>query len=134
VIQRFRDWTWEGVDCDSYKDEPGTWMTVARQNLSERCEGAFEVRYFEVAPGGYTSFERHEHEHCVIVLRGSGRVRLDNEWHSLEPHDVVRVVGGTPHQFQNPHGEPFGILCVVDKERDRPVLLDSEGAPRTSEQ
>ncbi|MBX3118421.1 MAG: cupin domain-containing protein [Fimbriimonadaceae bacterium] len=108
----------------TYKDEPGTWVGVTRRNLSEAADAQFEVRYFEIAPDGYTSFEKHEHEHCVIVLRGIGEVRLGDNWTQVTEQDVVRVSGGEPHQFRNRNREPFGILCIVNRERDRPVLLE----------
>lgn len=111
----------------AYKNEPGTWMDVSRHVLfdSENC--AFQTRYFEISMGGYTSFEKHAHEHCVVVLHGSGRVRLGDQWHDLEPGDVVGVESWTPHQFAAATNSTLGILCIVDRERDRPVLLQEEG-------
>jgi len=29
------------------------------------------------------------------------------------------------HQLRNPADEPFGFLCIVDHERDRPVVVAS---------
>jgi quercetin dioxygenase-like cupin family protein len=84
----------------------------------------FELRYFEVAPGGWTSFERHAHPHAVVVLAGRGEVRLGDERHSLAPFDVVYVAPEDPHQFRAAADERLGFLCVVDRERDRPELLD----------
>lgn len=122
-----------GVEEQTYKDEPGTWVGVTRRNLFPSAKTGFEVRYFEVAPGGYTSFEFHGHEHCVLVARGSGRVRLGDAWRAIGEGDAVWVSEKTPHQFQNDGAEPFGIYCVVDRDRDRPVLLGADGAPRASE-
>lgn len=122
-----------GVEVETYKDEPGTWVAVSRRVLGS-LHSSFQSRYFEMAAGGYTSFERHEHEHFVVILRGSGRVRLGDEWSEVGPGDVVRIAGNTPHQFTNPGTEPFGILCVVDNDRDRPILLDPDGNPRPSEE
>lgn len=121
------------LDPTQYKDEPGTWVGVSRRILADGHGGAFEARYFEIAPGGHTSFERHAHEHVVVVLNGRGSVRLDNEWSDLVAGDLVHVPPETPHQFVNQNEEPFGILCVVDRDRDRPTLLDTEGRSRTSE-
>ena len=35
-----------------------------------------------------------------------------------------------PHQFRNPEDatEPFGFLCIVNAERDRPQAVDGLGA------
>jgi len=90
---------------------------------------AFELRYFELGPGARTSHERHRHQHAVVVLRGRGEVLLGEQVHGLGPGDLVRIAPGEPHQFRNPAEEPFGFLCVVDADRDRPVRLDDDDAP-----
>jgi mannose-6-phosphate isomerase-like protein (cupin superfamily) len=131
AIQRAGSFEWPDVDIKEYK--PGVSLDVTRRTLLEPNSAGFEVRYFEVAPGGFTSFEKHSHEHCVIVLRGRGQVRLGDEWSDISQNDAVRVGPMVSHQFKNSGVEPFGILCVVDRERDRPILLDSLGNPRTSE-
>ena len=128
-VQQAHGYQWPELELKEYK--PGASLDVTRRTLLE-SKGS-QVRYFEVAPGGHTSFEKHEHEHLVVVLRGKGRVRLDHEWTEIDLHDTVYVGSMVPHQFRNDGVEPFGILCVVDRERDRPILLDSEGNPRTSD-
>ena len=37
---------------------------------------------------------------------------------------------GDPHQFLNPEdaAEPFGFVCIVNAERDRPQAADGAGA------
>ena len=131
MIQRAGSFEWPGVDKKEYK--PGVSLDVSRRTLLEPNSTKFEIRYFEVAPGGHTSFEKHEHEHCVVVLRGLGKVRLGEEWSEISQSDTVYVGSMVPHQFKNIGVEPFGMLCVVDRDRDRPILLDPDGNPRTSE-
>ncbi len=133
MIRRVENFSWPGIEETTYKDEPGNWVSVTRRVLFDDTTTQFETRYFEVAPGGYTSFEKHKHEHMVVVLRGNGSVRLGDEWSPLNQSDAVRVLSEMPHQFKNEGDEPFGILCIVDKDRDRPILLDTDGQPRTSE-
>jgi quercetin dioxygenase-like cupin family protein len=133
VIRKSNDFDWD-LDVRLYKDTPGSHLYVTRREMFGNTDSTkFQVRYFEVAPGGYTSFEQHGHEHCVLVVRGAGRVRLGTEWTNVGLNDTVYVGPMTPHQFVNDGNEPFGILCIVDRERDRPTLLDSEGIPRTSD-
>ena len=133
MTHRSEGFTYPEVAVQTYKDEPGTWVSVTRRELFPESNTGFETRYFEIGPGGYTSFEKHVHEHCVVVLRGSGRVRLGDDWREVSLGDTVLVESLMPHQFQNPSLEPFGILCIVDRERDRPTLLDSSGNVRTSD-
>lgn len=133
MIQRAGQYEWPEIEIKEYKDRPDTFLNVSRRTFFEPNSAKFQVRYFEVGPGGFTSFEQHEHEHCVMVIRGKGKVRLGHEWSELNLHDSVYVGPMVPHQFRNEGDEPFGILCVVDRDRDRPTLLDSEANPRTSE-
>ncbi len=121
MIKRRQADTWTDTTVDIYKDEPGTWMQVTKQVLFESDQSSFQTRYFEIAPGGYSSHEKHEHEHCVLVLKGEGEVLLGEEWHKVGLQDVVHVRPMQPHQFVNKGTEPFGILCIVDKDRDRPI-------------
>jgi len=125
MISKFGDQGWEGFDLLPYKDVPGSHQGVIRQNLLKDADPAFEVRYFEVAKDGFTSFERHEHEHFVVVVRGHGEVRLGDEISLISERDLIRVGNSVPHQFRNFDDEPLGLLCVVDRVRDRPILLDS---------
>lgn len=133
LIRRFRDFRWAGAEERLYKDVPGSHLGVVRFALDGDGQAGFQARYFEVQPGGYTSFERHEHEHCVVVLRGRARLRLGSEWHEIGDHDVVNIGPSTPHQFRCLGEEPFGMLCIVDKVRDRPELLDTEESPEASD-
>lgn len=126
MIAKHANGEWTGIEPESYKDEPGTWVGVSRRTLLSSPGMGFEVRYFELAPGGYTSFEKHTHEHAVMVREGQGRVRLGDAWTELAANDLVHVLSGTPHQFQNTGDTPFGIVCIVDRERDKPVILESD--------
>ena len=130
-----KHWTgcgWEGVEPKEYKDSPGNWQGVTRHVLFDSDTADFQGRCFEVEPGGYTSWERHEHEHFVVVMRGKGKVRLGDEETEIGLMDAVRVGPQVPHRFSNLGAEPMLLLCVVDRERDRPVHLGNGGDGETS--
>ena len=120
---------WEGIAPRPYKRADGSWSGVTRSLLAGGPESAcaFELRYFELAPGGRSSYERHRHEHAVLVLRGSGEVVLGDVVHEVRAGDLVRVAGGDAHQFRNRGTEPLGFLCVVDRDRDEPTPLSGGG-------
>jgi len=122
---------WEGIATQPYKAADGSWSGVTRQLLAggPRSPSSFELRYFELQPGGRSSHERHQHEHAVVVLRGEGEVLLGERVHALRAGDLVRVAPGDAHQFRNTGGEPLGFLCIVDAERDRPQRVGDEGGP-----
>ncbi len=82
---------------------------------------AFDLRYFEIEPGGFTSLEKHIHTHTVICVRGRGVVDLAGKNVEIKPFDVVYVRPLEVHQLKNPSEEPFGFFCIVDHERDRPI-------------
>ncbi|MDX1617841.1 MAG: cupin domain-containing protein [Balneolaceae bacterium] len=124
------EYEWESIPRKEYKDQEaeGCYRGVHRYTLLGEGEGEealnFQTRYFEVEPGGYTSFEHHRHPHSVVVIRGSGEVILENELHRIGLHDVVFVAPDTPHQFHASKEEPLGFICIVDRYRDRPTLPD----------
>lgn len=117
--------TWSGVPLQEYKPAADHHCGVLRSVLvgasGERTR--FQLRYFEIAPGGHTTLEHHRHEHVVVVLRGEGQVRLDDTWHAIGVGDTVYVAPDEVHQLRNHGGEPFGFFCLVDAERDAPVPL-----------
>ena len=91
----------------------------------------FELRYFEIAPGGYSSLEHHAHGHAVVIVKGTGAVRLGEVTEPVSPLDVVYVAPHDVHRFLAGAGEALGFLCVVDRARDRPVAAE-EDAPAAS--
>ncbi len=120
--------SWGGVPVQEYKAAAAHHCGVLRQVLVGDSGEAtrFHVRYFEIAPGGFSTLERHTHEHVVVVLRGVGRVRLGEKEHALSFGDTLYVAPNEVHQLRNDGGaEPFGFLCLVDAERDRPVPMDA---------
>jgi mannose-6-phosphate isomerase-like protein (cupin superfamily) len=117
------DYRWEGVECLPYKeDERALFKSVSRQILFSDPDLAGELRYFEVAPGGFSSLERHEHMHGVLILRGRGRCLVGSEVRAVETHDLVTVPAWTWHQFRATSDEPLGFLCMVNAARDKPHL------------
>lgn len=114
---------WEGVDVLAYKDAGSApFAGVTRQVLFDGASRASELRYFEVAPGGHSTLERHHHAHAVIVLRGRGRCLVGDSVHAIAALDLVDVPGWTWHQFRADAGEALGFLCMVDSTRDTSVL------------
>lgn len=114
---------WDQVERRPYKeDERGLFRSVSRQVLFSDPRLAGELRYFEVAAGGFTSLERHAHMHAVMVLNGRGHCLVGREVSAIEPSDLVTVPPWTWHQFRANCGVPLGFLCLVDAERDRPQL------------
>jgi quercetin dioxygenase-like cupin family protein len=124
---------WAGVEEEAYKfslgDERGMgWKDVTRHTIGHPDDlGAdFELRYFELEPGGYSSVEKHAHVHLVVAVRGAGRALVGGAVVDLAPLDALYIPSLTPHRWLNEGDEPFGFLCTVDADRDRPQPLSDE--------
>jgi quercetin dioxygenase-like cupin family protein len=118
---------WEGVAHQPYKqDGSAPFKDISRQVLFHDDSLACELRYFEMDAGGYSTLERHEHAHAVMILRGHGECLLDNEVRAVKPFDLVTIPSWTWHQFRATDGEPLGFLCMVNVLRDRPQLPNED--------
>jgi quercetin dioxygenase-like cupin family protein len=118
-----KDFTWQDVDLLAYKQEGGApFKDVTRQVLFSGDDLKSELRYFEIAPGGHTTLERHEHVHAAMILRGVGHCLVGNEVRAVHTHDLITVPLLTWHQLRAGADEPMGFLCMVDAVRDKPQL------------
>jgi mannose-6-phosphate isomerase-like protein (cupin superfamily) len=124
AVRKARDgYNWEAVAELPYKeDDRALFKTITRQVLFSDPRMAAELRYFEVAPGGFSTLEHHEHMHAVLILRGRGHCLVGAQVRPLETRDLVTVPPFTWHQFRATRGEPLGFLCMVNAERDKPQL------------
>lgn len=127
------DFHWEGVDVLAYKNEGSApFRGVTRQVLFDSSDPPAQLRYFEVAPGGHTTLERHRHVHSVMVIRGHGQCLVGERAYELAPNDLVSVPPMTWHQFRAAADSALGFLCLVAAERDRPQLPSDEQAQAIS--
>ena len=117
------DFLWEGVDVLQYKQEgEAPFRDVTRQVLFAPDDLPAQLRYFEVAAGGHTTLERHQHVHAVMVIRGHGRCLVGDRAFEIGEKDLVNVPPMTWHQFHAAPDAPLGFLCLVAADRDRPQL------------
>jgi quercetin dioxygenase-like cupin family protein len=114
---------WDGIEMLAYKPaDSAPFRDVTRQVLIGDEDLACELRYFEIAAGGHSTLERHGHSHGVMVLTGRGACLVGREVHPVGPHDLVRIPPWTWHQLRADPDSPLGFLCMVNRDRDRPVL------------
>ncbi len=131
VIRFLEGFQWKDVPLEDYKADAEGYKGINRRELAgKRGESmGFHVRYFEIQPGGYSTLEKHQHEHVVVVQRGEGEAQAGCYIWKVGFGDVVYVSPGDPHQFRCPPEakEPFGFLCIVNAQRDRPTAVDGLG-------
>jgi quercetin dioxygenase-like cupin family protein len=126
-IRRFKSFRWEETDLLAYKEEGSApFKAITRQTLFRDAALKCELRYFEMAAGGYSTLERHEHMHAVLILRGRGEVLVGDEVRKIGTNDLVTIEPWTWHQFRAGPDTPLGFLCMVNAERDKPSLPTAE--------
>ena len=127
IHRKAKDYRWEGVEELPYKeDDRALFKSITRQVLFSDPELQSELRYFEMAAGGFSSLERHQHMHAVLILRGRGHCLVGAEVRAVATRDLVTVPAMTWHQFRATGGEPLGFLCMVNATRDKPELPSAE--------
>ncbi len=128
LFRHLGDFDWSDVEATEYKTEDSSFQGVSRRVfVGERGETPrFHVRYFEVSEGGYTTLEQHLHEHVVVVMRGQGTAIVGERRVELRFGDVLYVAPDEVHQLSQRGAEPFGFLCMVNADRDRPRPVDPD--------
>jgi len=117
---------WQDVSCVPYKDDGSApFKDISRQVLFDNPALLCQLRYFEMDATGYSTLERHEHAHAVMILRGEGECLLGEEVRKVKQFDLVTIPAWTWHQFRATGGQPMGFLCMVNQQRDRPQLPDA---------
>lgn len=117
------DFRWQDVGHQPYKqDGSAPFKDISRQVLFHQDALHCELRYFEMDAGGFSTLERHEHAHAVMILRGHGACLVGDEVRPVKPFDLVSIPAWHWHQFRAAANEPLGFLCMVNVLRDRPQL------------
>jgi mannose-6-phosphate isomerase-like protein (cupin superfamily) len=125
---------WQDVTVLEYKEDGSApFKDVTRQILFNDPAMAAEWRYFEVASGGHSTLERHQHVHAVMIHRGRGSCMVGTDIRDVAEGDLVFIPAMTWHQFRATTAEPLGFLCLVNAERDRPQLPNSSDLAKLRE-
>ena len=126
-FRSFDDYRWDDVVRMPYKEDGAApFKAISRQVLFTEANLGCELRYFEMAPQGYSTLERHQHAHAVMILRGHGSCLLGEEVREVKSFDLISIPAWTWHQFRAGPAEPLGFVCMVNRERDRPQLPTEE--------
>ena len=83
--------------------------------LVSKKDGApnFQMRLFEVAPGGRTPLHTHEWEHEVYILEGEGVLTFEGEEKPFSKGFYAFVPSGSEHSFSNTGDGILSFICVV---------------------
>ena len=105
-------------DVEARKVEMDGAEGVTMRMLIGPDDGAvnFNMRMFELAPGGHTPRHSHRWEHEVYVLAGEGVVRTSEGDRPISPGCCVLVQPDEEHQFANTGTGPLRFLCLVPRD------------------
>jgi ribulose-bisphosphate carboxylase large chain len=124
ILQFSQGFQWQGRSDRVYKTQSDLGFNGVRrvELIGKSGEQAdFDLRYFEIAPGGFTSLEKHLHTHVIIGARGQGMLIAEQSRTEVRSFDVAYVAPLEVHQLRNETTEAFGFFCIVDRNRDRPM-------------
>jgi len=95
-------------------EEKGAIETKIRW-LVTKNDGAehFAMRLFEIEPGGNTPWHRHNWEHEMFILEGTGVAVSENGEEEFKEGDVFFIPPMEWHQFKNTGKNKLKFLCLV---------------------
>ena len=115
-----------GID----ETEPGfqgvnsVWPVLKRMDLAE-----FSSRIFRMEPGGHTATHTHEREHVAVVVSGSCRVEVGEEFWTAGAGSIIVVPPNLIHRFTNPGTERLVLLIMNMTPRIEPPETPGEDSP-----
>lgn len=100
-----------------------TWTggDIRHRVLYESPQASFQMRLIEVPGSDYSALERAQADLCLMVLSGSGRIRVDAVTHDVRADDVVAVSRESVYQVSNPYSDLMRVLCVGDPGAGGPI-------------
>ena len=98
---------------------PSNQMGVENTDLAKQLEAStLGARYWRLHPGQASTKHRHFEMHeLYVLLEGPGRMRVDEELLSLEPHSAVLVEPEHTRQLFN-DGDADALWLVVGAPRE----------------
>ena len=72
------------------------------------------LRLFTVDVGGYTSLEKHKHEHEVFILHGNALVRGGDSEVIVKEGNAIFISSWEKHRFRNMGKEKLQFLCTKE--------------------
>jgi len=109
-------YAWEDIEPLAYDDNEDI-QGVLKHVLVGPDDDApnFIIRYFHVPVGKSSFYEKHPHEHGVVILHGKAKVQINDDFYEVEPYDSVFISGNDIHQVTNIGETPLGFVCVIKR-------------------
>jgi quercetin dioxygenase-like cupin family protein len=107
-LKHYTDIPLEEVNMDGAKGAHIRWL------ISEK-DGApnFATRMFEVEPGGFTPYHKHEWEHENYIVSGTGVLVTEEGEKPFKPGDIIYVPPQFKHSYKNTGEDVLKFLCMI---------------------
>ncbi|RJR28520.1 MAG: cupin domain-containing protein [Candidatus Latescibacterota bacterium] len=96
------------VEVEGARDVTIRWLVSDRDGAPH-----FQMRLFEVAPGGGTPLHTHAWEHEIFIVKGTGAIALEGGEKPFAEGHFIFVPAGALHSFRNTGAGPMQFLCMV---------------------
>lgn len=84
----------------------------------------FALRKFSMQKGGGMPRHTNTVEHEQYVLHGEATITIGEETYRVKTGDVVLILEGVVHSYQNTGEEPFEFLCIIPNKEDKITIVD----------
>jgi quercetin dioxygenase-like cupin family protein len=89
-------------------------VTIRKPIAIQDGAPTFTMRVFTFEPNGRIPYHKHDHEHEVFIVKGSGEILYEGGKKPVVQGSVVFVTPGEFHGF-NAGPEGMQMLCLVPK-------------------
>jgi quercetin dioxygenase-like cupin family protein len=86
----------------------------------------FALRKFSMGKGGGMPRHTNTLEHEQYVLRGEATITIGEETHHVRAGDVVFILEGAVHSYENIGEELFEFLCIIPNKEDRITIVEED--------
>jgi quercetin dioxygenase-like cupin family protein len=97
---------------DGVKDTTIRWL-ISNQDGAQN----FAMRVFNISPSGHTPYHKHDWEHEVFILSGSGTATTENGDRPFKQGDFLFIKPMEMHQFRNTTQDRLEIICLIPYKR-----------------
>jgi len=94
--------------------EEGALKTKIRWLITKKMGAKnFFMRLFEVEPGGYTPYHKHNWEHEIFILDGNGAVKKEDGEVELKKGFAIYIPENEYHQLKNNGNSILKFICLI---------------------
>jgi len=92
------------------------WL-VSKEHGNEK----YAVRHFIIKPNGMVTYHKHKYTETLVILKGKGKVCVNNQIREVQSGDFVFINSNIPHALENEYDEDFEFICIISYEDDMSI-------------